>query len=47
MFKALRFLGWPLLVGVLSALLIIQHYPQWVGLPRQDVQLRQAPLYSR
>ncbi|HBX54301.1 MAG TPA: 2-alkenal reductase [Pseudomonas sp.] len=47
MLKALRFLGWPLLVGVLLALLIIQHYPQWVGLPNQDVQLRQAPIYNR
>jgi len=47
MLKALRFLGWPLLVGVLLALLIMQYYPQWVGLPRQDVQLRQAPIYSR
>ncbi|SFP88163.1 Do family serine endopeptidase AlgW [Pseudomonas borbori] len=46
MFKALRFLGWPLLVGVLSALLIIQYFPQWVGLPTQDVQLRQAPVYG-
>ncbi|WP_172144092.1 MULTISPECIES: Do family serine endopeptidase AlgW [Pseudomonas] len=47
MFKALRFLGWPLLAGVLSALLIIQYFPQWVGLPIQDVQLRQAPSYDR
>ncbi|MDO9625336.1 MAG: Do family serine endopeptidase AlgW [Pseudomonas sp.] len=47
MLKALRFLGWPLLVGVLLALLIMQYYPQWVGLPRQDIQLRQAPIYSR
>jgi serine protease DegS len=47
MLKALRFFGWPLLVGVLLALLIIQYYPQWVGLPAQDVQLRQAPIYSR
>ncbi|WP_079203123.1 Do family serine endopeptidase AlgW [Pseudomonas sp. CC6-YY-74] len=46
MFKALRFLGWPLLVGVLLALLIIQYFPQWVGLPTQDVQLRQAPVYG-
>ncbi|MDM8351179.1 Do family serine endopeptidase AlgW [Pseudomonas sp. sp1636] len=46
MFKALRFLGWPLLVGVLSALLIMKYYPQWVGLPTQDVQLRQAPAYG-
>jgi len=35
MLKALRFLGWPMLVGVLLALLIIQRYPQWVGLPPQ------------
>jgi serine protease DegS len=47
MLKALRFLGWPLLVGVLLALLVIQYYPQWVGLPSQDVQLRQAPIYNR
>ncbi|WP_179575623.1 Do family serine endopeptidase AlgW [Pseudomonas sediminis] len=45
--QALRFLGWPLLVGVLLALLLIQRYPEWVGLPRQEVQLVQAPLYSR
>ncbi|MAB98829.1 MAG: 2-alkenal reductase [Pseudomonadaceae bacterium] len=44
--KALRFLGWPLLAGVLLALLIIQRYPQWVGLPSQDVQLTQSPKYS-
>ena len=47
MLKALRFLGWPLPVGVLLALLVIQYYPQWVGLPTQDVQLRQAPIYNR
>ncbi len=46
MFKALRYLGWPLVVGVLLALLIIQYYPQWVGLPRQDVHMRQAPQYG-
>ncbi|MFJ3680765.1 Do family serine endopeptidase AlgW [Pseudomonas sp. NPDC090208] len=43
MLKALRFLGWPLLAGVLIALLIIQRYPEWVGLPSQDVNLQQAP----
>ncbi len=47
MLKALRFVGWPLLVGVLLALLIIQQYPQWVGLPRQDVELNQAPIFGR
>ena len=46
MFKALRFLGWPLLAGVLIALLIIQRYPQWVGLPSLDVNLQQAPQTS-
>ncbi|MCG4451960.1 trypsin-like peptidase domain-containing protein [Pseudomonas sp. MMS21-TM103] len=46
MLKALRFLGWPLLVGVLLALLIIQYFPQWVGLPMHDVRLRQAPAYG-
>ncbi len=43
MLKALRFSGWPLLAGVLIALLIIQRYPQWVGLPSLDVNLQQAP----
>ncbi|QXI27671.1 Do family serine endopeptidase AlgW [Pseudomonas vanderleydeniana] len=43
MLKALRFFGWPLVAGVLVALLIIQRYPQWVGLPDQDVNLQQAP----
>jgi serine protease DegS len=40
--KALRFYGWPLVVGLLLALLIIQRYPAWVGLPDQDIHLRQA-----
>ncbi|MER0043132.1 Do family serine endopeptidase AlgW [Pseudomonas sp. MGal98] len=47
MLKALRFFGWPLLVGVLVSLLIMQQYPQLVGLPMHDVQLRQAPIYTR
>jgi serine protease DegS len=42
MFKAMRFIGWPLLVGILLALLIIQRYPQWVGLPDQVVHLQQV-----
>src|ERR1700712_3517346 len=46
MFKALRFFAWPLLAGVLIAMLIIQRYPQWVGLPSQDVNLQQAPQSS-
>jgi len=44
--KALRFFGWPLLAGVLIAMLIIQRYPQWVGLPTLDVNLQQAPQTS-
>lgn len=47
MFKALRYFGWPLLVGVLIALLVIQRFPQWVGLPSQDVNLQQAPQTTR
>jgi len=43
MFKALRFFGWPLLTGTLIALLIIQRFPEWVGLPSQDINLQQAP----
>lgn len=39
----LRYLGWPLLAGVLLALLLIQSFPQWVGLPDHDLQVRQAP----
>ncbi|WP_437884653.1 Do family serine endopeptidase AlgW [Pseudomonas sp. LRF_L74] len=46
MLKALRFYGWPLLAGLLLAALIIQRYPQWVGMPSQDVHVRQAPRYG-
>ena len=42
MLKAVRFIGWPLLVGILLALLIIQRYPQWVGMPEQAVHLQQV-----
>lgn len=47
MFKALRYFGWPLLTGVLIAMLIIQRFPEWVGLPSQDVNLQQAPQTTR
>ncbi|WP_313055210.1 Do family serine endopeptidase AlgW [Pseudomonas lopnurensis] len=43
MFNALRFLGWPLLVGVLVALLIIQRYPHLVGIQERSIGLQQAP----
>lgn len=46
MLKALRYLGWPLTVGILLALLMIQTFPQWVGLPRHELKIKQAPLYS-
>ncbi|VEF16902.1 Do family serine endopeptidase AlgW [Stutzerimonas stutzeri] len=46
MFNALRFLGWPLLVGLLVALLIIQRYPQLVGITEPDIGLQQAPLIA-
>lgn len=46
MLKALRFFGWPLLAGLLLALLLIQRYPQWVGLPGNEVHLQQAPRYG-
>jgi serine protease DegS len=46
MLKALRYLGWPLFAGVLLALLVIQSFPHWVGLPHPSVQLRQAPNYG-
>ncbi|MGE6688748.1 Do family serine endopeptidase AlgW [Stutzerimonas stutzeri] len=46
MFNALRFLGWPLLVGTLVAMLIIQRYPHLVGIKEHDIGLQQAPLVA-
>jgi serine protease DegS len=40
---ALRYFSWPLLTGILVALLIILRFPEWVGLPSQDVTLQTAP----
>ncbi len=40
---ALRYFSWPLLTGILVALLIILRFPEWVGLPSQDVNLQTAP----
>lgn len=42
--KALRFFGWPVLVGILLALLVIQHKPGWVGMPRQEIRIEQVPV---
>lgn len=45
MINALRYLSWPLLAGLLLALLIIQRYPHWVGLDTEPAYtLQQAPL---
>ncbi len=38
--------GWPLLVGVLVALLLIERFPHWVGLPSSDLHIQQAPAYT-
>lgn len=48
MLKSLRFLGWPILSGVLLALLIMDQYPQWVGLsrPPQFMDLASSPRLS-
>ena len=35
--------GWPLLVGLLVALLLIERFPHWVGLPSASVNVLQAP----
>ncbi|WXL26713.1 Do family serine endopeptidase AlgW [Ectopseudomonas mendocina] len=47
MFKALRFLSWPLLVGVLLALLIMAYFPRWVGLPEKTAHITMSPFYGR
>lgn len=38
--------GWPLVVGLLVALLLIERFPQWVGLPNFDLNIQQAPAYK-
>ena len=38
--------GWPLVVGLLVALFLIERFPHWVGLPSANVNLLQAP-FSR
>ncbi|WP_213662712.1 Do family serine endopeptidase AlgW [Stutzerimonas stutzeri] len=43
MLNALRFIGWPLLVGILVALLLIQRYPQLVGGAAEIYTLERAP----
>lgn len=41
--RALKNYGWPLVVGLLVALLLIERFPHWVGLPSANVNLLQAP----
>ena len=43
MHKALRYLAWPAVAGLLLALLLIQLFPQWVGRDHPQLQLREAP----
>ncbi|SDT87939.1 Do family serine endopeptidase AlgW [Geopseudomonas guangdongensis] len=43
MHKALRYLGGPAIAGLLLALLIILLFPQWLGLERSELDLREAP----
>ena len=38
--------GWPLVVGLLVALLLIERFPQWVGLPNFNLKIQQAPAYK-
>jgi serine protease DegS len=42
--QTVRYFGWPLLAGLLLALLLIERNPEWVGLPTRDVRLNQAPI---
>ena len=42
MFKALRFFGWPVVVGLLLALVVLQRYPAWFGLTDRALGLREA-----
>ncbi|MEH6493640.1 S1C family serine protease [Halopseudomonas sp.] len=38
----LRSMGWPVVCGVLLAMVIIQQFPQWLGLPAHDIVLREV-----
>ncbi|TWH76763.1 serine protease DegS [Azomonas agilis] len=46
MLKTLRFFGWPIVTGLLAALLLIERYPQWVGLPERFSLLSTPKVYS-
>ncbi|TWI55407.1 serine protease DegS [Pseudomonas duriflava] len=48
MYKALRSFSWPIVAGLLLATIVILRFPEWVGLPRQQVRLEEAqPSMSR
>lgn len=47
MVRVFKSYGWPLVVGLLLALLLIERFPHWVGLPNAGLNLLQAPAYSR
>lgn len=41
--RALRYFGWPLLAGLLLALLLIERHPEWVGMSPQTSPLLPLP----
>ncbi len=45
MLRVFKHYGWPLVVGLLVALLLIERFPHWVGLPSAGLNLLQAPAY--
>ncbi len=47
MLRVFKSYGWPLVVGLLLALLLIERFPHWVGLPSTGLNLLQAPAYLR
>ena len=40
--ELLRTMGWPVVCGILMAVLIIQQFPEWLGLPAHDIVLREV-----
>ena len=42
MLKALRSYGWPIVVGILLAAVVVIRFPEWVGLPKQQVHFEQT-----
>ncbi|MDM1707824.1 S1C family serine protease [Thiopseudomonas alkaliphila] len=46
MHKAISPYGWPVVVGLLGALLLIELFPEWVGLPTSRVTVKQVAAQS-